>query len=639
MTNHSSTRFKGRAPFFTTAFDLQVSSHDRIHDRSNSPTIFPGFTSASTMLVTKKSLIIHNENEDCEKVVTGERSDTTLVTWSPTRRVSLSPHQGATRSRDILLNLKVKGTNYNLQWKELVRTLKFQDKAVSFRRERNNDFDTNAIQAVLTACSTKIGYIAKEQARYLAPLLDEGLISFQDEAVVFRVFKTVLGVTVKASTNLTKESLACRLEEDIFDPTIQVRKLLRDCVFAQRDLIASKCSPYTLSLSNSGSVPLLLWDGAIKREESWKGRTSFPKSTATPEKEDYSNLEFGWGCQTGVPDLSTAERMDQKSWPPSDDCFAKFGMGSSTDKLWWREIAGMKPPCEWDVNAGYDLLASDTFRLENQSDDEKTRAALAGTIHGVTNVWLEESLEEIRELIHSDRFWLNRKGESFVRGFGSPYVLGQRKDDLTLLLSSPHDTVTSQIARAHNLVYTAVHLEFPASPGFNTIVFGLSLAASGFHYHQDSMAGLKPKNAPMLDRQPVVTTVFYEKPESDSGKECVFWKPLVNFTPRVSSTESPCPTRSEDLYIAARAVPTLHGVMHVQMSGLQSRAMHGVFTRPAPKGEQLGPREGYRVSITARIAHRNALDRMEPYLDVYKGCLGPSGNHTLPKKHSEQFST
>ena len=112
---------------------------------------------------------------------------------------------------------------------------------------------------------------------------------------------------------------------------------------------------------------------------------------------------------------------------------------------------------------------------------------------------------------------------------------------------------------------SAVHLCHPASPGFNTLIFGLNLRGSGFHYHQaplsannlysgdhapapsctriaharisprgipscamaqDADMGLKqgakacaPKNAPLLKEQPVVTSVFYQSPQDDSGKE------------------------------------------------------------------------------------------------------------------------
>lgn len=54
--------------------------------------------------------------------------------------------------------------------------------------------------------------------------------------------------------------------------------------------------------------------------------------------------------------------------------------------------------------------------------------------------------------------------------------------------------------------------------------------------------------APLVGKQPVVTTVYYEKPDEDNGKELVLWKPMLNFKPREDS-----------LYMAARGVQTTHG--------------------------------------------------------------------------------
>jgi hypothetical protein len=264
--------------------------------------------------------------------------------------------------------------------------------------------------------------------------------------------------------------------------------------------------------------------------------------------------------------------------------------------------------------------------------------------------------------MHSDYFWLNRKGESYIRAFGGPYVLGQQEHDLQLILGANHNEITARICRGHNLVYTAVHLEPPAAPGFNTIIFGMNLRGSGFHYHQDSISDLEGKNAPLIPKQPVVTTVLYEKPMEDSGKECVFWKPLLDFTPRakklMSGQERSFDGQQAALYLAVRALPTVHGQVHVQKAGLQKVAQHGIFHTPTAKNDkgdtdehkndqdaavvlsqhshpqQQGPRIGYRVAITARITHTNAAERIRPFLqerEVYKGVMGPDGNLTLPR--------
>jgi hypothetical protein len=167
---------------------------------------------------------------------------------------------------------------------------------------------------------------------------------------------------------------------------------------------------------------------------------------------------------------------------------------------------------------------------------------------------------------------------------------------------------------AHNLVYTAIHLMPPAAPGFNTLIFGCNLRGAGFHYHQDAIGELKPKNVPLVPRQPVVTTVFYEQPEVDSEKEAVLWKPVLNFA--VSGE-----------YEAARAVRTSHGMIHVQRSGLQKISKHGIFHAPQNEEE----RQGYRVAITGRIAKPDAMEIIQDYIQKGSYCaeFGPGGENHL----------
>lgn len=214
---------------------------------------------------------------------------------------------------------------------------------------------------------------------------------------------------------------------------------------------------------------------------------------------------------------------------------------------------------------------------------------------------------------------------SFIKAYGGPYVLGQQEGKLKLIKGNPHIDLTEKICRGHNIVYTLVHSEPPAGPGFNTLIFGLNLRRSGFHYHQDAIGALKAKNAPLLPCQPVVTTVFYEKPQHDEGKEMVLWKPLMNFKPK-----------NDSLYMAARGIVTSHGMVHVQKAGLQSKAMHGIFRTPSCNSatdaeKELEPRMGYRVAITARITFDDSEKRLEPYLneDHYNIVIGPGGNKTL----------
>ena len=56
----------------------------------------------------------------------------------------------------------------------------------------------------------------------------------------------------------------------------------------------------------------------------------------------------------------------------------------------------------WNVEGGIDLLPK-----LSMSRDQKARAAdvLDDAVHGVTNVWSDETLEGMRELMQSENFW------------------------------------------------------------------------------------------------------------------------------------------------------------------------------------------------------------------------------------------
>lgn len=202
------------------------------------------------------------------------------------------------------------------------------------------------------------------------------------------------------------------------------------------------------------------------------------------------------------------------TWPPSQDILDQFGYGSVDDEQWWQESTGLRPPSTWNVTGALDLLP----RIPIASH-QKTRArdVLDDSVHGVTNVWSDATLQEICDLMHSPNFWCYRStGESshcdihdstcrllvspairldaFIKAYGGPYVLGQKEGKLKLIKGAPHIPLTEKVCRAHNVVYELVHMTKPPKPGFNTLIFGLNLRGSGFHYHQDTITSLKAKN-------------------------------------------------------------------------------------------------------------------------------------------------
>ena len=93
------------------------------------------------------------------------------------------------------------------------------------------------------------------------------------------------------------------------------------------------------------------------------------------------------------------------TWPPSQDILDKFGYGIVDDEQWWQDNTGLKPPSMWNVTGALDLLP----RISLPSH-HKTLAsdALDGAVHGVTNVWSDATLLEIRDLMQSPKFWCYR---------------------------------------------------------------------------------------------------------------------------------------------------------------------------------------------------------------------------------------
>ena len=112
----------------------------------------------------------------------------------------------------------------------------------------------------------------------------------------------------------------------------------------------------------------------------------------------------------------------------------------------------------------------------SQRENPKIRE---GDCHGIEGCWTKDTLQLLDQLMGSDSFFnkhgsqhQNRKKDQLICVFGGPYILGQKEDDLKLVLGSPHTSLTSRICTAKNIIYAIIHLSHAPIPGFNTLVFG-----------------------------------------------------------------------------------------------------------------------------------------------------------------------
>jgi hypothetical protein len=434
----------------------------------------------------------------------------------------------------------------------------------------------------------KIGYVqANPKSAILAPLIDQGYIEILQICVI-RLLKTKLHlrdilkinqfnsmsksatVTVapdalsSSSEDLGDSSLSQQQEEayhhynclisqltigeSFNDNRINVQQLVEKNKSAQRDLLQSYSSPYTIqdlttrllpwnpmnnnnnnngNNNNNNSNNIISRRGLQQQQPRRRQLHQHQRVPPATTKDTYSKLEHGWldvndASSSSTTTTKTMSYEEKKvvtvgnSWPPTDESLAKLGLGSANDTKWWQETAGLLPPRRGYVNGAYDLIGTGTTtktsdatsttatalggnkKIKNdkqhvasvssgptpasvsppgppvllQSRQQVQRACdtLDGAIHGVTNLWTDQTLEEMSDLMHTEHFWLNRKGESFIKVYGGSYILGQKVDGMQLILGATHQALTDRICCAHNLIYTVIHLENPALPGFNTLI-------------------------------------------------------------------------------------------------------------------------------------------------------------------------
>lgn len=486
---------------------------------------------------------------------------------------------------------------------------------VTLHRQPNNKVDENAIE--VCCCGLRMGYLDAATAAKLALLVDTGSLRLDGAAEIVQCHPASFGIQIQVSyrpSNTLSQILS--FFQARANPYNRVSRSL-----SQKCLQRSKTAPFVAS----NLAPPLPWNplildikGAIGTLTIAAGDADLPPTWLTP----YDRTQW---APLSEEEITAAT---QAGWPPSDHVLLRLGLAPSTHAEWYKEAAGLLPPSQWDVSGALDLLPH--IQLPSLRQAQFARRTLDGGMHGVSNVWCDLFLNELRKTMHQDNFWCQRKPDALIRAFGGNYVLGQKREKLELLRGAPHTAFTKKITMAHNVVYMLIHLAPPAEPGFNTIVFGCNLRGPGFHYHSDAIPGFAAKNAPLLPRQPVVTTVFYESPTQDSGKEVVLWRPTHNFSaivPTVTEGKEGF-TRADDSYHAARALVTTHGMVHVQRAGLQDASVHGIFHTPG----ETAPRHGYRVAVTARITKADREDCLQPHLASYMATLGPLGDTTLPAR-------
>lgn len=93
------------------------------------------------------------------------------------------------------------------------------------------------------------------------------------------------------------------------------------------------------------------------------------------------------------------------TWPPSQDILDQFGYGLVDDEQWWQEGTGLRPPSMWNVTGALDLLPRIPIASHQKA---RARDVLDDSVHGVTNVWSDTTLQEIRDFMHSPNFWCYR---------------------------------------------------------------------------------------------------------------------------------------------------------------------------------------------------------------------------------------
>ena len=307
-----------------------------------------------------------NNNDDADVPVA---KDTTHPRLPSDRHDGLEPII-APNQTSFTMSVTVRGLQF---YKENVQSI---ESIITLQRQPENEHDENAI-AVYNGTQLQVGHVAKEQALLLASLIDDNTIKLEN-ALVKEQKDTTLSITVDV-TLLNEEK---RTEfETLYQHILGVT--------------------YKAKVHTKRRSSIIIDEAAI--DEYASGITKQDSDTAATCAFDI--------CQQPSLPWKRNEDGSTASWPPSPEVLEKMCVGHANDEVWWQENAGLKPPSQWNVAGAIDLLPSLSI-----SRDQKQRArdVLDDAVHGVTNVWSDETLEGLRNLMHSENFWSHRGAGAFI---------------------------------------------------------------------------------------------------------------------------------------------------------------------------------------------------------------------------------
>lgn len=221
-----------------------------------------------------------------------------------------------------------------------------------------------------------MGHIAKEQALILATPIDTGIISLDN-------------VCLKDQND---SSLIIAAKVNLLNSVPDANELMhfKSRILAKLYNFQNQLKPTVVKQSSD----------IINDEEVRK----LSRPILTRDTDTASTCPFDILQSQPLPWKNDLDGSDSP-WPPSQEILDTFGYGKVNDEQWWQQKTGLKPPSEWNVTGALDLLPNIPISVDQK---QRARHVLDGAVHGVTNVWSDETLVEIRDLMHSPKFWVHR---------------------------------------------------------------------------------------------------------------------------------------------------------------------------------------------------------------------------------------